>query len=298
MQTLPEDIRADEANVVTLPDGRELACLEWGDPTGYPTFYFHGTPSSRLEGAFADGAARRARFRLIAVDRPGYGRSTFQEGRTLRDWPADVCALADALGLDKFGVVGHSGAGPHLFACGARIAPSRLAFIGALGPWGPLATPEIMGSLNLADRSYARLAQHGPRLFHALFAPLGWCAKYAPGLFTKLITASVPAVDKHRMRDKRFVQHFQAVQLEAFRQGSRGAAYEAFLEYRPWEFDPSEVDVPTHIWLGTHDSFVPREMGEYLERVIPDVELHWADGKGHFNVEDWEAIFAACAADI
>ncbi|EUA89407.1 alpha/beta hydrolase fold family protein [Mycobacterium ulcerans str. Harvey] len=119
-----------------MPDGRELACLEWGDPTGYPTFYFHGTLSSRLEGAFADGAARRARFRLIAVDRPGYGRSTFQEGRTLRDWPADVCALADALGLDKFGVVGHSGAGTHLFACGARIALSRLAFIGALGPGG------------------------------------------------------------------------------------------------------------------------------------------------------------------
>ncbi|EUA89399.1 hydrolase domain protein [Mycobacterium ulcerans str. Harvey] len=35
------------------------------------------------------------------------------------------------------------------------------------------------------------------------------------------------------------------------------------------------MDVPTHIWLGTHDSFVPREMGEYLERVIPNVELHW-----------------------
>ncbi len=33
-----------------LPDGRALAYLEWGDSTGYPAFYFHGTPSSRLEG--------------------------------------------------------------------------------------------------------------------------------------------------------------------------------------------------------------------------------------------------------
>ncbi|MBN4678485.1 alpha/beta hydrolase, partial [Pandoraea nosoerga] len=71
--SLPERIRTDEADVLMLPDGRALAYLEWGDSTGYPAFYFHGTPSSRLEGAFADGAARRTGFRLIAIDRPGYG---------------------------------------------------------------------------------------------------------------------------------------------------------------------------------------------------------------------------------
>ena len=295
---LPEHIRSDDASVCKLPDGRVLAYLEWGDDSGYPVFYFHGTPSSRLEGAFADGAARRNGFRLLSVDRPGFGRSTFREGRRLGDWPADVCALADALGLDEFGVVGHSGAGPHLFACGAYIAQTRLKFIGALGPWGPLATPEIMDSLNAADRCYARAAQHGPRLFGALFAPLGWCAKYAPGLFCRLVTATVPAVDKRRLRDGRFLRHFRAMQLEAFRQGSRGGAYEAFLEYRPWEFGIGEVAVPTHIWLGDHDSFIPRSMGEYFQRAIPGVDLHWSEGKGHFNIEDWDAIFAACAQDI
>lgn len=224
-----------------LPDGRALAYLEWGDSTGYPAFYFHGTPSSRLEGAFADGAARRTGFRLIAIDRPGYGRSTFQAGRNFRDWPADVCALADAFELEEFGVVGHSGAGPHLFACGAVIPRTRLAFVGALGPWGPLATPDIMRSLNAADRCYARLARSGPRLFGALFAPLGWCAKYTPGLFSTLLAAAVPAADKHLLSDERFGRHLRAIQLEAFRQGSRGAAYESFLQFRPWGFDLAEV---------------------------------------------------------
>lgn len=281
-----------------LPDGRALAYLKWGDSTGYPAFYFHGTPSSRLEGAFADGAARRTGFRLIAIDRPGYGRSTFQAGRNFRDWPADVCALADAFELEEFGVVGHSGAGPHLFACGAVIPRTRLAFVGALGPWGPLATPDIMRSLNAADRCYARLARSGPRLFGALFAPLGWCAKYTPGLFSTLLAAAVPAADKHLLSDERFGRHLRAIQLEAFRQGSRGAAYESFLQFRPWGFDLAEVAVPTHIWLGDRDSFVPRAMGEYLQRAIPHVDLHWAHGKGHFNIEDWDAILAACALDI
>jgi pimeloyl-ACP methyl ester carboxylesterase len=298
MPSLPERIRADEASVVTLPDGRALAYMEWGDRAGYPAFYFHGTPSSRLEGAFADDAARRNGFRLIAVDRPGFGRSTFQPARRLVDWPADVCALADALGLDEFGVVGHSGGGPHLFACGALIPPSRLRFVGALGPWGPLANPDIMRSLNTADRFYSRMAQHGPRTFGALFAPLGWCAKYSPGLFIRLITASIPPVDQHRMGEELFVRHFRAMQLEAFRQGSRGGAYESFLEYRPWGFDLASVAAPTHIRLGDRDTFVPRTMGEYLESAIPGVDFHWAEGKGHFGIEDWDAIFGACAGDI
>ncbi|WP_204804010.1 alpha/beta fold hydrolase [Mycobacterium riyadhense] len=298
MQLLPEHISTDEASTLMLSDGRALAYQEWGDGAGYPTFYFHGTPSSRLEGAFADQAAKRTGFRLIAVDRPGFGRSTFQERRRLRDWPADVCALADALELDDFGVVGHSGAGPHLFACGALISPARLAFVGALGPWGPLVTPEIMRGLNAADRCYALIARRAQWMFGASFAPLGWCAKYSPGLFATLVTASVPTVDKRRMLDPLFLKHFQAMQLEAFRQGSRGGAYEAFLEYRPWDFDLAEVAVPVHIWLGDRDSFVPRAMGEYLEGAIPNVDFHWVEGKGHFNIEDWDAIFAACAGDI
>jgi pimeloyl-ACP methyl ester carboxylesterase len=294
---LPDRIRADEATVFRLPDGRGLAYLEWGDPAGYPAFYFHGTPSSRLEGAFADGAAHRHGFRLIAVDRPGFGRSTFQPGRGFHDWPADVCALADALQLDAFGVVGHSGAGPHLFACGAFIPPARLRFIGALGPWGPLATREIMDSLNRTDRFYARQAQRAAWTFDAAFAPLGWCAKFFPGLFCRLVTASLPDVDQQHMRDGLFLRHFRAMQLEAFRQGGRGGAYESFLEYRPWDFGVDEVAVPTHIWQGDRDSFIPRAMGEYLERAIPHVDLHWAHGKGHFNIEDWDQILAACAAD-
>ncbi|OBK28600.1 alpha/beta hydrolase [Mycobacterium asiaticum] len=295
---LPDRIRADEASTFRLPDGRTLAYLEWGDPDGFPAFYFHGTPSCRLEGAFADGAARRRGFRLIAVDRPGYGRSTFARGRKFTDWPADVCALADGLGLDEFGVVGHSGAGPHLFACGAFIPPARLRFVGALGPWGPLATPEIMRSLNRADTFYARAAQRGTWIFDAAFAPLGWCATRWPALFSRVVTSSLPDVDRRRMRDELFLRHFRAIQLEAFRQGGRGGAYESFLEYRPWGFEVGDVAVPTHIWQGDRDSFIPHAMGEYLARTIPDVDLHWAAGKGHFNIEDWDEILAACAADL
>lgn len=295
---LPERVRVDEASTFTLPDGRSLAYLEYGDTAGYPAFYFHGTPSCRLEGAFADGAARRHGIRLIAVDRPGFGQSTLQRGRRFRDWPADVCALADGLGLGEFGVVGHSGAGPHLFACGALIPPARLKFVGALAPWGPLVTPRIRASLSRTDALYFRAAQRGIWIFNAAYVPLGWCAQFASGLFGRLVTLSLPDIDRDHMRDELFLRHFGAVQREAFRQGGRGAAYESFLIYRPWGFEVGQVAVPTHIWQGDEDSFIPRAIGEYLEDAIPEVDLHWAPGNGHFALKYWDDILAACVAGL
>lgn len=296
--TLPGADRSNDFALLTLPDGRDLAFMEWGDPGGFPAFYFHGTPSSRLEGAFADAAARRHGFRLIATDRPGFGRSSFQSGRCFGDWPKDIRALADHLDLADFGVVGHSGAGPHLFACGAFMDPARLKFIGALGPWGPVAAAEILASLNALDRFFTRLARRLPWSLRAAFAPLGWGARYWPSLFFKVMEASVSAADKAVLRDAAFLEQFLQMEREAFRQGSRGAAHEAGIAYRPWDFDVASVRVPAYIWLGEEDVFVPSTMGRYLERTLPDVALHLVPKKGHFNIENWDDILAACRGRV
>jgi pimeloyl-ACP methyl ester carboxylesterase len=89
---------------IHLPDGRLLAFAEWGDPKGRPVFLFHGMPGSRL--FFPDPVvAAEARVRAITVDRPGMGRSDPQPGHRIADWPRDVVALAEQLGLDRFGVI-------------------------------------------------------------------------------------------------------------------------------------------------------------------------------------------------
>ncbi|WP_219459859.1 alpha/beta fold hydrolase [Nonomuraea rhizosphaerae] len=286
------------ADFVPLPDGRLLSYTEWGDPDGFPAFYFHGTPSSRLEGALAAGAAARHGFRLIAVDRPGYGRSAYQDGRTVTHWPHDVSALADALDLGEFGAVGHSGAGPYLLACGSLMGPERLRFVGALSPWGPVATPEIRAGLNTLDRLYARLARHTPWAMRISFAPLGWCARHRPGLFFSLMRSAVSPADQAALGDPRTLRLLQAAELEAFRQGSRGGAHEALIAYRDWGLDLETVHVPVHMWLGDSDIFVPVEMGRYMERAIPGADCHWMNGGGHFELDRWEEIFVTCSAHL
>jgi len=103
---------------IRLADGRTLAC----DPTGSPVFY----PGSRLEGRSAADTARRLGLRLIAPDRPGFGESTFQPGRTIGAWATDVAELADQIALGRFAIVGVSGGAP---------LPAPLAFPTASGAW-------------------------------------------------------------------------------------------------------------------------------------------------------------------
>ena len=84
------------AHLYRLPDGRVLCHAEFGDPAGTPVFYFHGFPGSRLEAQVVHSIGAAGGARILAIDRPGFGGSEFQPGRTLADWPDDVRALAAA----------------------------------------------------------------------------------------------------------------------------------------------------------------------------------------------------------
>src|SRR6187402_2429677 len=97
---------------IIATDGRELACLEVGDPNGPLIIHNHGGPSSRLEARLFAEAASKHGLRLLCVDRPGIGRSTPQTDRSYAGWAADMTAVADALGQREFGVTGWSEGGP------------------------------------------------------------------------------------------------------------------------------------------------------------------------------------------
>src|SRR5437867_2699839 len=53
------------------------------------------------------------------------GGSDVLPRRTFGAWPSDVVELADALRVEKFGVLGWSAGGPYAAVCAARI-PARL----------------------------------------------------------------------------------------------------------------------------------------------------------------------------
>ena len=121
--------------------GRMLAWNEYGDPAGRPMLYFHGWPSSRLQGRLVHHLARERGLRVIAPDRPGIGRSTYEPGRRLESWPQLMADFADFLGIDRWAQLGVSGGGPYVLACaamlGERVSASAV-LCGAVPIAGPI----------------------------------------------------------------------------------------------------------------------------------------------------------------
>ena len=111
---------------VTAHDGRTLTFAEWGDPAGFPVFSLHGTPGSRFARHYDESAYSKAGARVVTYDRPGYGGSDRHPGRRVVDCVADVVAIADTLGIERFSVIGGSGGGRHALAVAAR-SPERVS---------------------------------------------------------------------------------------------------------------------------------------------------------------------------
>ncbi len=155
-------------NHLVLPDGRTLAYAEFGQPDGYPVMYFHGAPSSRLEPLLiGDAVLSRFGLRVIAPDRPGMGGSDFQPNRTFSDWPKDVIALANALGLEQFAVLGNSGGGPYVAVCAARIPERLTSAVIVSGGWR-MDWPEAQNNLPFVNRLVLIFADKAPFLLGLL----------------------------------------------------------------------------------------------------------------------------------
>ena len=111
-----------------------------GTLSGRAVLVHGGSPSCRhlADSWLAD--ARDRGIHLISYDRPGYGRSTAQPGRTIADCVSDVRTIAGALDIERLGVWGYSGGGPHALAC-AALLPDLVTSVATLASVAPYGAP-------------------------------------------------------------------------------------------------------------------------------------------------------------
>lgn len=268
---------------IRLRDGRQLGYATFGDPGGPACFLFHGIPGSRLHAALAQDLAAARGVRVIGIDRPGYGLSSYQPGRRFLDWPKDVAALADALSIDRFAVLGISGGAAYAAACALAI-PERLRSAGIASGMGPLEAPggsEWLRRFGRSRRLLAAVARWAPRL--AAWVAARELAKGHPDgpLSIEAIAATFASPDRplltHPLVGAAVVDDFSA----AFRQGSRGVAWDLILYARPWGLRLQDIQVPIHVWHGEADVNVPPAFGHYLAESIPNSCATYYPGEGH-----------------
>src|SRR3990170_2014058 len=180
--TAEKPVAADRTSLVQrLADGRRIGYAEFGDAQGAAVIAIHGTPGSRLMFALTDRAARERRLRIIAPERPGYGLSDFHPKQTLKHAADDMKAFVDALGLDRFAVIGVSGGAPYAVATAAAMG-DRIAL---LSPVGPIADCHATVRMSRLHRlMFTRLGRSAPSCI-AFFWSLRQLVRFAPDVASR-----------------------------------------------------------------------------------------------------------------
>jgi pimeloyl-ACP methyl ester carboxylesterase len=285
---------ASSGQTLRLRDGRRLGYAEYGDPRGEPGFYFHGHPGSRLEGGFADEAATDAGLRIIALDRPGYGLSDFQPGRTILAWPRDVVEVADALGIKRFSVLGSSGGGPYALAC-AHELPERVTRAGIVSGVGPYEAPGATEGMRWQNRVGFQLGARFPPLARLIMWSMNRQMRRFPERTLDAVAEAMSPVDAEIARRPEAREILGAVIAEAFRQGSRGAALDVVLLGRPWGFRLDEITHIVFLWCGEADVLAPPAMARHLVTKIPNCHATFFPKDGHLLFDHMREIAQAFA---
>ncbi|MDT8428597.1 MAG: alpha/beta hydrolase [Pseudomonadales bacterium] len=270
-ESLP--VRAEVPGVMTLKDGRHLAWEEYGDDRAYPLVYFHSHGSSRIEASLLHQQAKESGFRIIAVDRPGLGRSDPHPGMSLEDFAEDVLQLMVCLKLERYGILALAGGAPFALSL-ARSHPENISILVLLAP-----VP-----LQAACRSLLfRLRQCVIR--HTLISLL-WIrchfSRFTAETYLARFSDTLCRADQSLLSQPDIIAFLLHDQREAFRQGCRGVASDTSLSLDSAHLQPENIKIPVHIWHGSLDQVVSVHCSEMLAEKLPDCFLRRLGRQGHF----------------
>ena len=270
------------SQIAVLPDGRQLGYITLG--SGKPLLYFHGTASSRLEVLLLEELAKNG-LRLIGVDRPGYGISTFKE-RSLTSFNLDINSLMDYLGIKKFGILGWSGGSIFALAYLAFFPDRITRTVVAASPSLPFDASKAH-NMPLA-RYIMQLPMVGEialnRMRSQVLKANGNIAAFLNSRQGKQMLNGCSSSDLKFFSDPPWVSLLYRSMAEAFRQGTFGVKAvlgEHKLFLKPWTFHFSVPNDKLRIWHGSEDKTCPVSNAYALSRSVGSGQLEIFEGYGH-----------------
>jgi pimeloyl-ACP methyl ester carboxylesterase len=268
---MSKNLAATDSKSLQLHDGRTLGYVEYGNPDGTPLFYFHGHPGSRFEAGFLAEQAKKHGTRLIGVDRPGLGLSTYKAGRQLLAWPDDVAELADSLRLSHFAVVGFSGGSLYALSCAYKLS-DRLTACG------------LISGVGQTGRFLSFLATWMPYVIFPLTKRLFSDEARAKKTLARVARTWVEP-DRKAVSLTGISEIMAKSLAESFHQGMRGAAYDGMLiAKRNCGFTLEDVSFPQmYLWHGTLDKEVPIAQARNVAQKLQHCRATFYPNEGHIS---------------
>lgn len=266
-----------------LADGRSLEFAEYGHPEGAPVLFFHGFIGSYHQAAFVHESSRRRGLRLLAVNRPGVGRSSPKQREVIRECAEDARQLLDGLHLPRVLLVGVSGGAPYALACLASM-PGRISGTLLLSGLGPVGEPDVLGRMGAIARHALRFGRSMPWMTRLALTLRTRGFRQDPEAFLNGLIRTWSTPDKELFCDPAVRSLFMADirQVLVDGEGPTNLANELGLYFR-WGFRLSDLPpgVPMQLWHGRDDHLVPVAMSEHIAARVPGAVLQVRAG-GHF----------------
>jgi pimeloyl-ACP methyl ester carboxylesterase len=135
-------------------------------------------------------------------------------------------------------------------------------------------------------------------MFKGFFKLMSGMEKMAPEtLYKSFINSSCPD-DARILSIPENKKLFQEIQAEAFRQGGRGTAWDAAIDYSDFGFRPEEITYPVHVFQGDQDTYVPHELQRKNMDRLPNAVWHELPGRGHFFPMEMQAMIFKQAREL
>lgn len=273
---MTDDVGASSHEYMVRVGRLNFHVAEWGDPRNVPVLLLHGRSGNAI--SWQRLAARLAdRYRVVAFDQRGHGLSDWPGRYTHRLLTGDVEGVAEATGLGKFALIGHSMGAPIAWYYAARRPDTLKCLVlidGSPGPPGEdepyPPTPPTPSGLKAPEEIVAWVATQG------------W-------------TKGIGRQDLGRW----LTRYARFVPGGGYVRGFDESAYdEAYVSGRMWPSSRtdwraiSRITCPTLVVIAEH-GIVGRELGELLARRLRHGEFAFMPGIGH--LVHWQNLPATLA---
>jgi pimeloyl-ACP methyl ester carboxylesterase len=202
-------------------------------------------------------------------------------GRRIKDWAVGVTEVADALGLERFAVLGVSGGAPYALAC-AKALQARVTALALVGGLGSL-HPEDLAHFDLFARFVFGLITRSPPLGRALVHVIGMVLRARPDCVFSVLAGELPEADEAVLNDEDQRSMLVGSVKEGLRQGARGAAWDLTLYAQNSETEAEAFSMPVYIWHGERDTTVPCSMSRRLASRIACSAV-FSRSHGHYSL--------------